>query len=336
MHGIRKYRVQDLPEAKQQALRDRVGRYQKASEGARGKRAVGDTSEEALELTTQCLLENQDYYTMWNLRRDILEKQWSTMHAEGELSQAKRQELAFNNKALHANPKVYCIWNHRKWVVQGFPECWKEELALCEQFLQLDERNFHCWSYRRFVLALEGVPASTEIRFSRKKLNENFSNYSAWHHRTNLLTEIMADKTPQERRKIISDEFDLVENAFFTDPEDQSAWFYHRWLLGRVPSELFVEQVIPRTLCSVRERGFLAVAFSSPVKNVDTSTMVVKALCGASETTIEGVWQPASSGQGHGGSSFVWISFSPVSDLQPVLSLAGISICARESLSARF
>jgi geranylgeranyl transferase type-2 subunit alpha len=33
-------------------------------------------------------------------------------------------------------------------------------------------------------------------------------------------------------------EFDLVKAAIYTDPEDQSAWLYYWWLIGRAPEKV--------------------------------------------------------------------------------------------------
>ena len=43
----------------------------------------------------------------------------------------------------------------------------------------------------------------------------------------------------------LGEELRLVRQAMFTEPEDQSAWMYHRWLLGQLLPHLGGAQVLP-------------------------------------------------------------------------------------------
>ena len=60
-------------------------------------------------------------------------------------------------KGLKRNHKSYCTWHHRKWTVHRYAALFPaearrvlaRELGLCGKLLDLDDRNFHCWGYRR-------------------------------------------------------------------------------------------------------------------------------------------------------------------------------------------
>ena len=113
------------------------------------------------------------------------------------------------------------------------------ELKLTAKFLALDDRNFHCWTYRRFVVHVAGVSAEAELAFTTSKIEANFSNYSAWHYRSKLLggmhgTRASGGDGGESLAARVRSDLELVRNAFFTAPEDSSAWFYHRWLLAQL------------------------------------------------------------------------------------------------------
>jgi Protein prenyltransferase alpha subunit repeat len=59
------------------------------------------------------------------------------------------------------------------------------------RLLSLDDRNFHGWAYWRWVVKRANVPADKCLAFTDAKLRENFSNYSAWHARSALLTVLL-------------------------------------------------------------------------------------------------------------------------------------------------
>ncbi|KAL3794761.1 hypothetical protein HJC23_012771 [Cyclotella cryptica] len=322
-----------------------------------------------LTLTEKMLTVNPDPSHLWNIRREML----LYLIQIGSSTFDVQPELKLTAHCLQRNPKAYATWFHRKWSIAyllshvhisneaSFPTQQHQnehmasaklivqtELDLCAQFLLMDERNFHCWNYRRFVVALLGSygrivndypvrseksesksdtdnsygvnsytgtwsvwldllndqeetstgvlqkalmgaqisPSSigvvssldeggdlsnnisriatmsktelnelifSEWEFTTSKIQDNFSNGSAFHYRSKLLP-IVVDarmvassgsgnvgigdaaspaKEQSARLTMAREEWeDILLNAIFTEPDDQTPWWYHRFIVA--------------------------------------------------------------------------------------------------------
>jgi len=68
--------------------------------------------------------------------------------------------------------------------------------------------------------ALPNIQA--EWDFTEEKINDNFSNFSAFHYRRQLFALLNPS---------LEHEFELTANAMCTEPDDQTAWWYQSFLL---------------------------------------------------------------------------------------------------------
>ncbi|XP_059037748.1 geranylgeranyl transferase type-2 subunit alpha isoform X4 [Mustela lutreola] len=275
-------------------------------------RQAGELDESVLELTSQILGANPDFATLWNCRREVLQ-QLEAQKSPEELAALVKTELGFLESCLRVNPKSYGTWHHRCWLLSRLPEPnWARELELCARFLEVDERNFHCWDYRRFVATQAAVPPAEELAFTDSLITRNFSNYSSWHYRSCLLPQLhpQPDSGSQGRlpEDVLLKELELVQNAFFTDPNDQSAWFYHRWLLGRADP-----QDALRCLHVSRDEACLTVSFSRPIL-VGSGTETLLLMVDESPLAVE--WRTP---DGRTRPSHVWLCDLPAASLNDQL-----------------
>ena len=147
-----------------------------------------------LRATSGVLLANPDITTLWNIRKEMLEIILSFFgnFAPSNINDHDanlKKELDLTLQCLQNNPKSYGAWHHRCWSMLKMKNPnWDNELALCNKYLSLDERNFHCWDYRRFVVKHNAnISAHDELNYSYDKIEEKIENYSAWHYRSKLL-----------------------------------------------------------------------------------------------------------------------------------------------------
>lgn len=117
-------------------------------------------NEETLKLTTSILQLNPEFYTMWNYRREIMDHVYSASSSTSDMLNiyisVLNNELNFILSLLKRFPKVYWIWNHRRWCLFKLVDFgavdWGFEFKTVGKMLEMDQRNFHGWQYRRFVV----------------------------------------------------------------------------------------------------------------------------------------------------------------------------------------
>ena len=241
MHGRLKVRsTEEQAERRRLEREKKLKMYQVAMKECLGRVASAQYDEDTLKLSEELLMANNDIQTLWNLRRNALEAKEKRNDVTDE-QRAKQyvHELSLTETCLKKNFKSYGTWLHRQWCLKRANTCgltthapqlaWHSELKLCDTLLAVDERNFHCWKHRFYVIEQGALSLLDELTFTHDKICSNFSNYSAWHYRSKLLSQLYA------REQIDVDAFrrevELVENALYTDPSDQSAWIYQKWLL---------------------------------------------------------------------------------------------------------
>ncbi|MCJ1330808.1 Rab geranylgeranyltransferase [Thelotrema lepadinum] len=159
---------------------------------------------------------------------------------------------------------------------------WTDELSLVTKMLARDSRNFHGWGYRKTVVAeLESPklaasltsesPSSSnleqadsqpspetststsigtsmlesEFAYTTRMISTNLSNFSAWHTRSRLIPPLLAHRhaSPSSRRQMLDSELELILNALYTDPYDQSIWFYHSFLISAFSTSAFQQEL---------------------------------------------------------------------------------------------
>ncbi|XP_051118791.1 geranylgeranyl transferase type-2 subunit alpha 1 isoform X2 [Andrographis paniculata] len=220
------------------------------------------------------------------------------------------------------------------------------ELRLLGKFQRLDARNFHAWNYRRFIAGLKKIPNQEELQYTTDMIYDNFSNYSAWHNRSVLLSDLLERKEGFfDKENVLGEEYEFVRNALFTDPDDQSGWFYHLWLLDQTLKQepLFLSSWPPHganvnlsfdshfsdqpTLHFRSKAGRfpLIIYFNEAVNGVSSSTVNIECQYNA---LTDSVWSPLSANKS--GYSQAWLTYLKFPDEVDALDACPVKVIVAE------
>ncbi|KAL6505208.1 hypothetical protein OROGR_025025 [Orobanche gracilis] len=213
-------------------------RLDQQSESGIDCESIQSIFDEELRVVENALRVNFKSYGAWHHRRWVLSKGHSSTDRELRLL-GKFQTLDVRN--FHA-------WNYRRFItdLKKIPD--EEELQYTTDMIYDNFSNYSAWHNRRKFgdgdarsfqitnIMLEEMGScivqseSVGIRLKPFQIaSQAFTHYNV------LLSNILEKrgKGYDNKENVLGEEYDFVCNALFTDPDDQSGWFYYLWLLDQ-------------------------------------------------------------------------------------------------------
>uniref|UniRef100_A0A7S0QXR3 Geranylgeranyl transferase type-2 subunit alpha n=1 Tax=Pyramimonas obovata TaxID=1411642 RepID=A0A7S0QXR3_9CHLO len=184
-----------------------------------------------LKLVERALQKNPKSYSAWHHRK------WVVAQGHADL----QRELVLCGRLLDLDERNFHCWSYRRYVAQLVGRTPEEELGFTTHKIEQNFSNYSSWHYRSKLLPVlhdtgcSPPPAQPEAEQSTDGTESSAEEMSllALPHMYRNPTDSSAGSS-QLPASVLDEEFELVQQALFTEPADQSAWLYHRWLLAQV------------------------------------------------------------------------------------------------------
>ncbi|XP_020580824.1 geranylgeranyl transferase type-2 subunit alpha 1 isoform X2 [Phalaenopsis equestris] len=262
-----------------------------------------------------------------------------------------KEAISASSKLLEINPEILTVWNYRKHAFlqnlkeatdsEGIKSLVDDELRAVEMALRANPKSYGAWFHRKWVLSqgLAAVDFDREFRLLDHLLKADSRNFHGWNYRSELLSRLLNKKAPGfvDRESILTKEYDLVSQALFTDPSDQSGWFYHLWLLDQTvtPNEVLLISSWPShgsdwvlsvngdaTICKPSKpicTGYyfmntgklpIVLYFNQTVKGVNSSSVTVNSIFVKNENLV---WRPLPPSKSQ--EAACWVTYLQIPDV---------------------
>ncbi|GKT36143.1 hypothetical protein ADUPG1_009163 [Aduncisulcus paluster] len=147
-------------------------------------------TEETMKATLDVMEMNPAHYAVYELRRKTIDV----------ISYDLNAELEFTHQFILKSIKVFQLWNHLEEIISKYrdsilkSEISEEEkaktlktlaigeIAFSTSVLDVDSKNYHCWTYRQFIIRTFDIYEG-ELAFSQSLIVKDRLNNSAWSYR---------------------------------------------------------------------------------------------------------------------------------------------------------
>ncbi|ODV84630.1 hypothetical protein CANARDRAFT_235937 [[Candida] arabinofermentans NRRL YB-2248] len=196
---------------------------------------ANELSLRALHLTTKTIELVPAHYTIWYYRYNIVAHLQSSK--DGLPGNGLIDELDWCESMGISTLKSYQIWNYRKLIIQLIQTDkdydFNKEFEIVARVLDEDEKNYHVWSYRKWLVETFNLYNSeSELKYTADLLNKDVRNNSAWNHR---FVVSLGESLSQD---VFQRELDYVKKMIGVAPTNPSSWNYLKGLYKKLGKSL--------------------------------------------------------------------------------------------------